>query len=350
MDSVLYDSFERLLTAISTPDVVRQVESGESAQSVWQQLSESGFTDALLSEAAGGAGLSLDDAVKLFFLCGRHALPAPLAQTMVVKAVLMANGIGVPDGPITISTLPVGNSDDVLDCRNVPFGKLAQWVVVPHGASADGLEDVLLPVSEAEQTDTGVHGSLQAHLRWKRPLAGPLVIENAAPWLELAAVITAAHMAGAMETVLNMTVRYAGERSQFGRPIGKFQAVQQQLAVLAELATASRICAESGCREVSACTPNGLSAAVSKARASEAARSIVSIAHAVHAAMGVTEEYDLQIFTRRLIEWSNDYGSAGYWNRRVGDAVLSTDESNTLEFMLSTFFPVTATKQGTVPD
>lgn len=345
MDPVLYDSFERLLTDISTPEIIRQIETGTSAQSIWQQLAESGFSDAMLSEAADGAGLSLDDAFRLFFLCGRQALPAPLAQTMVVKAVLMANGMDVPDGPITISTMPVGNGDEALDCRSIPFGKLAQWVLVPHGGSTDGSRDVLLPAGEAEQVDTGIHGSLQAHFRWKRPFGKALVIEHPAPWLELAAVITAAQMAGAMDTVLNMTVRYAGERTQFGRPIGKFQAVQQQLAVLAELATASRIGAETGCREMSAHPPNLLSAAVSKARASEAARTVVSIAHAVHAAMGITEEYDLQIFTRRLIEWSTDYGSAGYWNRRVGDAVLSADEPNTLEFMLSTFFAPSASDQ-----
>ena len=344
-DSVLYDSFERLLGDVSTPAAVRQTEADPSSPVIWQQLAESGFADVMVSEAADGAGVSLAGAFPLFLLCGRQALPAPLAHTMAVRAILKASGVNVPDGPITIATLPVNNSDGALECRCVPFGKVAQWVLVPHGGTADGSNDVLLAVAEAERTDTGVHGSLQAHFRWNRPFAEAQPIAAGAPWLELAAAITAAQMAGAMDAVLNMTVRYAGERSQFGRPIGKFQAVQQQLAVLAELATASRISAETGCRDESPCAPNALSAAVAKARASEAARAVVSIAHAVHAAMGVTAEYDLQLFTRRLIEWSNDYGSAGYWNRRVGDAVLSTDEPNTLEFMLSTFFPATSADQ-----
>ena len=58
--------------------------------------------------------------------------------------------------------------------------------------------------------------------------------------------------------------------------------------------------------------------------------------------MGITEEYDLQLYTRRLIEWRTDYGSAGYWNRRVGDAVLSSEAPSTLEFMLPVFFSDTA--------
>jgi alkylation response protein AidB-like acyl-CoA dehydrogenase len=148
-------------------------------------------------------------------------------------------------------------------------------------------------------------------------------------------------MAGAMDRILDMTVRYASERAQFGRPIGKFQAIQQQLSVLAELTSASRMAAELGCTGPEPLLPLPLSAAVAKARASEAAETVVKIAHAVHAAMGITAEYDLQIYTRRLIEWRTDYGSAGYWNRRVGDSVLASDASSTLDFMLPAFFQQT---------
>ena len=247
MDPVLYDSFDRLLTDISTPQVVRDIESGGSADTLWQQITESGFADAMVAEDAGGAGLNLSDAFGLFFLCGRHALPLPLAQTMVARGVLAHNGIGIPDGPIVISPLPVAHTNEHVECRNVPFGILARSVIVPHGSASPKARDLLLPASAAACTTTGVHGSQQAHLSWNQPDAG-IVIEDAVPWLEIAAAITAAQMAGAMDTVLNITVRYAGERSQFGRPIGKFQAVQQQLSVLAELATASRVGAELGCQ------------------------------------------------------------------------------------------------------
>lgn len=340
MDPVLYDSFDRLLSDISTPQVIRAIEAGDSPQKLWQQIIDSGFADAMISEQSGGAGLGLCDAFPLFFLCGSHALPIPLAHTMVARSICALNGIIIPDEPIAISPMPVTNSGDTVDCRNVPFGKLAQWVLVSNTGPSDALSHMLLPVSEAICTGTGVNGSLQAHLSWKDALSSGVVLGDTGPWLEVAAAITAALMAGAMDAVLRMTVRYAGERVQFGRPIGKFQAVQQQLSVLAELATASRMAAELGCRDTTPGTPNGIGAAVAKARASEAAGTVVSIAHGVHAAMGITAEYDLQLYTRRLIEWRTDYGSAGYWNRRVGDAVLSSDAPTTLEFMLPTFFPV----------
>ena len=98
MDPVLYDAFDRLLTDISTPQVVREIEAGDSAQNLWQQVIESGFADAMMSEQSGGAGLEMGEAFSLFFLCGRHALPIPLPQTMVVRSMCALNGIAIPDG------------------------------------------------------------------------------------------------------------------------------------------------------------------------------------------------------------------------------------------------------------
>lgn len=344
MDPMLYDALDRLLTEVSPPKVVREMEAGGSPHKLWQQIVESGFADAMVAEESGGGGVSLGDAFSLFFLCGRHALPVPLAHTMVVRSICARNGIDMPEGPITVAPMPVSDTGSTLDCRHVPFGKVAQWVIVPHAGPSDKPVNLLLPVSAAAHTDTGVHGSLQTNLSWKNPQSSGVVLGKTVPWLEIAAAVTAAQMAGAMDAVLQMTVRYAGERSQFGRPIGKFQAIQQQLSVLAELAAATRVGAELGCRETTAGEPNVLAAAIAKARASDAAGTVVSIAHGVHAAMGITDEYDLQLYTRRLIEWRTDYGSAGYWHRRVGDVVLSSDAPSTLEFMLPDLFTETAAR------
>ena len=351
MDSDFHHALDRLLTGISTPAVVRTVDAGGAPLHLWQQIIDSGFADALVAEDRGGAGLGLPDAFHLFFLCGRHALPVPLAQTMIARRLFAADGMRIPEGPIALSPPPVVANDQTIECRNVPFGKVAQWVIVPHADPGDGADASaarpawLLPVSAATRSDSAIHGSLLAHFKWRNPGGDAALITDAAliahpmPWMEIGGLITAALMAGAMDYVLERTVRYAGERSQFGRPIGKFQAIQQQLSVLAELAVASRMAAELGCQEPAPGLPISLAAAAAKARASEAAATVVSVAHAVHAAMGITEEYDLQLYTRRLNEWRTDYGSAGYWNRRVGGAVLASDARCTLDFILPAFFP-----------
>lgn len=345
MDSDFHNALDRLLTGISTPIVVRAVDAGGAPLQLWQQIIDSGFADALVAENRGGAGLGLADAFHLFFLCGRHALPVPLAQTMIARRICAAGGMRIPEGPVALSPPPVVANDQSIECRNVPFGKVAQWVIVPHADAGEGADACaarpawLLPVSAATRGDSAIHGSLLAHFKWRNPGGDAALISDPMPWMEIGGLITAALMAGAMDYVLERTVGYAGERSQFGRPIGKFQAIQQQLSVLAELAVASRMAAELGCQEASPGLPISLAAAAAKARTSEAAATVVSVSHAVHAAMGITEEYDLQLYTRRLNEWRTDYGSAGYWNCRVGGAVLASDALCTLDFMLPAFFP-----------
>ena len=75
---------------------VRAIERGESPAPLWARLEESGFVDALVPEDAGGAGLRLADVFPLLRRRGRHALPLPLAQTMLARA-LLAEAARIPE-------------------------------------------------------------------------------------------------------------------------------------------------------------------------------------------------------------------------------------------------------------
>ena len=114
---------------------------------------------------------------------------------------------------------------------------------------------------------------------------------------------------------------YANERHQFGRPIGKFQAIQHQLSVISEHTFAARMAAQIGCHG-DAATPDRLRVAVAKARTSEAALEVAALAHSIHGAIGFTEEFDLQLFTRRLHLWRQAAGAESYWHGVVGDALV----------------------------
>jgi len=164
---------------------------------------------------------------------------------------------------------------------------------------------------------------------------------------ELAAVVTAAQIVGALERVLGLSVAFANQRVQFGRPIGKFQAIQHQLAVMAEQVTAARLAAQLGCRgggrgrggAGEGLVPDRLHAAVAKSRTSEAAGIVAPMAHAIHGAIGITAELDLQLYTRRLHAWRAEHGSELAWNRVLGEAVLASDVPRTLDFMRSALLP-----------
>lgn len=339
MQDVFADAMEQLLGAFCSPAVVREIERGagrqpnEAAASLWSELIASGFADAWIPENRGGAGLSLPDIFSIVLACGRHALPLPFAHTLLARGLLSAQAC--PVGAITIANAARELADGSIECAQTPFGLTADWVVVDLPSRV-----LLLPVGAASRAATGVHGSLDADLRWSAMPADHRVLPRDRDWRTLGATICAALMAGALEQVLELTLNYANERSQFGKPIGKFQAIQQQLSVMAEDVFAAKMAAQIA---FAATRESVLPAAVAKARASEAAPRVAASAHAVHGAMGFTEEYDLQLYTRRLHEWRMAYGAEQFWNQKLGQAVLER-EGGALDFIRQTLFAATTTE------
>ncbi len=310
------DAVEQLLAEASTPRRVREIEDGGSPAALWRAIAESGFADALVPEERGGAALGLSGALPIVLACGRHALPVPLAHTLAVRALLAAAGKAWPDGPATFARETPGDGPG-LTCHRVPYGRVAEWALVAREGSS-----VLLPVAAAQVTPARVRGSLEADLRWTSIPGDAPAIAGEAPLGAIGAALYAAQLAGAMDRVLELTVAHANDRVQFGRSIGKFQAIQQQLSVMAEQVFAARMAARIGCHGASH-LPGELQAAVAKARASEAAVTVAAIAHAVQGAMGITEEGDLQLYTRRLHEWRLAYGAERHWNERIGRSLLA---------------------------
>ncbi len=335
MNELLSQPFERLLADCSTPEAIRQVERGGSTAELWARIDASGYLDALVAEQAGGAGLSLADAFPLFVAEGRHALPVPLAHTMVVRAVLAHAGIEAPAGAIAMASQTRVDAGGAVTALATPYGKIADWVAA---AMPEGW--LLLPTAKADVRDTGIHGSLRADLHWPAQARAGLALHAAVAWREAGAAIAAAQLAGAMQRALEMTVTYANDRVQFGRSIGKFQAIQHQISVMAEHVVAAHMAAEIGCSGPGP-LPHNLRAALAKARASEAATLATSTSHAVHGAIGVTAEMDLQLYTRRIHEWRADFGSERHWNRVLGHALIASPAASALEFMRADLIPTT---------
>lgn len=148
----------------------------------------------------------------------------------------------------------------------------------------------------------------------------------------LSAVIHTMLIAGALEKLLEICVDYANMREQFGKPIGRQQSLQHMLAQLAEQAALIRVTGQYGASE-GLDVPENL-AAVAKYNASAAVPAVTSIAHAVHGAIGVTQEYDLQLWIRRLYEWRAAAGSESYWVPKIGAARLAQAQQSSVDFAL----------------
>lgn len=313
------DAARQVLADQCTPQVVRAIESGGRAapatQQLWAQLEAAGLADALLPEDDGGAGLGLAQVFGVLEQCGAHALPLPLGETMVARALLARAGVAHPAGSIALARgerLPDGG----LRCALVRGGQVADQVLAQAGDAWH-----LLTTADAQAAPQAL--TLDVALSWTaaQVQAAPR-IEVQADARTLQAAVLAPQMAGALAHVFQRTLQYANERQQFGRPIGKFQAIQHQLAVMSEHVFAARMAAQLGCSGAGV-QPDRLRVATAKARCSEAALAVSELAHSIHGAIGFTEEYDLQLFTRRLHAWRQSAGSESYWHDVAGAALLA---------------------------
>jgi acyl-CoA dehydrogenase len=155
----------------------------------------------------------------------------------------------------------------------------------------------------------------------RTPVLAAAPLPGAADWLQAeGALYRAVQMSGALERILDYSLLYAQQRVQFGRPIGKFQAVQHMLALLAGHAAAAGAATDAAV-EASAGQPNAFAVAVAKARVGEAAGKGAEIAHQIHAAMGYTREHNLHFSTRRLWAWRDEFGNETFWQMRLGRLV-----------------------------
>ena len=137
-------------------------------------------------------------------------------------------------------------------------------------------------------------------------------------------------MAGAMEALLVQAVQYARECVQFGRPIAKFQIIQQELAKLAGDVAASGVAAEAAFyaaarSATTSPTPTDprFEIAVGKTRAGDSVQQATGIAHQVHGATGFTYEHGLHFATRRLWAWRAEFGTDTYWAADIGSRAIA---------------------------
>ena len=327
LQTMLSDTANRLFTDQLPKSVREAAEEGQWPQQLWQAVEENGFGHVLVSEARGGAGAGWSDAAVLLKACGTHAVPLPLAETIVAAWLLDQADLDVPQGPLTLAQADLRQDGDSVVCAApllaVPFATQCRHLVAvcPHNDGvrvalfADGKPfNVVATIARDPVADTVFDAPAVAHGRAQLPHDAVM---------QFGAVMRAAGIAGALQAILLQAVQYAGDRVQFGRPISKFQAVQHQLAELASHAASVGVAVDAAARAIQA---NPMTAsfdiAAAKVRAADAAQIGASIAHQTHGAIGFTYEHGLHFWTRRLWSWAPEFGGAAYWAQRLGkDAI-----------------------------
>ena len=323
-DTILYDSAVRLFRNLAAPEVSSTAADGAWPEPLWRAVEQAGYPDAL---AGGPAGMV--EATTILRAAGHHAAPIPLAETMLARWLCAACGIEAPAGALTVGPVEPGDRLELAEpavaghAGYIPWGRAAAAIVLIAG-------DRLLVVEQPAANfipGRNLAGEPRDHLGAIEPSGRSAALPRAVDlgvMQRYGALCRAAQMTGAMEAVLALSTRYANDRVQFGRPIAKFQAIQQQLAQLAEQAAAALVAVESAAVAVAAAWPSmALAAAAAKIRAGEAAGKVAEIAHQVHGAIGFTREHSLHRLTCRLWSWRDEFGTESHWSRELGRAVMA---------------------------
>ena len=328
MKDMFEETAERVLGDLITPELIIASENGAWPEGLWHAVEENGLGLAAAPESSGGVGGSWHDAFVLIRAAGRHSAPVPLAETILVNWLLGLAGLDGAPGSATLAA----TGGDLADGRfsgtlgDIPWGGQAGHVLAIAGGN-------LVLLSSADGSRTGAFNAA-------REPRDTLTFDSASPvalaplpasWppetlLLGGAMIRSAQIAGGLGRLLDTAIDYANQRIQFGRAIGKFQAIQHQLALLAEQTALASAAAEMAFA-ASETAPSPAAIAAAKAVASEAAGQGAAIAHAVLGAIGFTYEHDLHFTTRRLWSWRSEFGSQSYWAQDVGRRLCRQGES-----------------------
>jgi alkylation response protein AidB-like acyl-CoA dehydrogenase len=319
---MLRETTARALGDLLTDAARAEMAAGLLPRALWSALEDLGLPCALLPEDSGGFGAPLAQALSLLVVAGEHALPLPLADTMLARFLLAKAGVEAPPGVLALAP----GAEIVLDSRgrasgrawSAPWGRHSDAVVVV--CETPDRPVILTAARSALKIEPGldIAGDPSDDLVFEGVAAAP------APFTALearaaGAATRALMIAGALRAVTAMTTQYAEERKQFGRAIGKFQAVQQNLAVLAGQSASAAAAADLAAEAVAAWGPGLVPAvAAAKMRCGEAAGVGAAIAHQTHGAIGFTREHRLHRFTLRLSAWRDQYGREAEWARLLG--------------------------------
>jgi acyl-CoA dehydrogenase len=333
MRELFETTIERIFVDLISPDLIRQCAAGAWPGELWSTLEEAEMTLAAVPEALGGAGATWEDTFTLVRAAGAHSVPVPFSDALLANWLLGRAGLRPSKGPIAVAV------DSQLACVNghasgrlekVPWGRDLKQIVAIVADPDPRL--VLLDTASATQLErrSNLAGEPRDTVIFDRAKvihAEPLPSGTPPDLLLLCgAMLRSTQMAGALQSLLQMTTGYATERVQFGKPIGHFQVIQQQIAVMAEHTACCLLAAEAAFAESSSdITPLPIMAA--KICAGEAASTCASTAHAVHGAIGFTDEHSLHLKTRRLWAWRAEYGSQNFWSQRLGQSVCEAGSS-----------------------
>jgi acyl-CoA dehydrogenase len=340
MSVIVVEQADRLFQQHVNKNILADADDGKWAASLWAALEDAGLPLALVPEAAGGVGLAASVVAGLIRRAAFYSVPLPLAETIIASRLWVDAGGDVLDGAVTLA--PVNPQDSLIVAENgsgmtlsgtahhVPWGVQAPTALV-FARDANG-KGSLCRVLSAQLRPNRPRRNIAYEPRDEMHFDGVQLsasdVRPAPDYLDedglmaFGAAIRVQQMIGGMERCLDYALTYANERVQFGRPIGKFQAIQHMLAGAAGHFAAASATADA-LFESERLGDDDFAVAIAKSRCGEAAGQVAAVCHQVHGAMGFTQEHPLHFSTRRLWAWRDEWGAESYWQERVGRKICA---------------------------
>ncbi|MER2121151.1 MAG: acyl-CoA dehydrogenase family protein [Solibacillus sp.] len=310
-------------------ETVDLLEENKWAEDVWQLLLENELHHVAVSEDDGGAGGDVEDLFALYFLVGRYAAPVPFIEHTLANFFLQQVDLKGFGQLTTYSiTNPLQLKDNALSgtLKHVGWAQYAEKIVTvaqegsQHFIVVADLKDALLKNSTnlaAEPRSEVVFENLKALNKL------PITANQYDAFKKFVTAASVSKMSGALTTAFQLSIQFSKEREQFGRPIHRFQLVQQHLANMAGEQTLMTV-AVNNILTLLADGREENEVAYARLRMEDASRTVATSAHQVHAAIGVTHEHRLHHYTRRLWAWRDEEFTARYWKKQLAQQLLET--------------------------
>ena len=312
-----------LLDTLSSPERVRAAIAGDDGydRALWKAMVDQGWMGVEVDEKRGGLGLGTVAAAVLLEQVGRHVAPVPfLPSLLALGALARAADDGVRAAEPWVERLVSGDAVGCVAWGDGPVvaAPVADVAVIgaPDRVTALDLTAHGRPTREPAMDLTRALGWLHGEeVAPGMTLGGG---EAADALLDRGAAYTSAEMLGGASRVLELTVDYAKERVQFGRPIGSFQAVKHRCADMLVDVEGMRSTAYHGAWCIGAAEPDAsVAASTAKVWCSDASRRVMASGLQVHGGIGFTWEHDLHLYLKRSQLDQVTFGDAAFHRDRI---------------------------------
>lgn len=344
MKEMILEVVERMLKENVDKDLVDVVEQGQWSPSVWELFEESSMTLVAVAEKNDGAGGDIEDLLNIVRLTGKYAAPIPFAETTFANYLLEYTGLNVTENLATYMV----SADQAFSLEDGRLNGTAQHInwarhthsLVALAANLDKFHLVKVSLTEAElMNSANLAGEPRDTVTFNKAnilqVSKPLTPEQLQYIKTLETAFVSALMTGAIEKVNELTVQYTKEREQFGRPIHRFQLVQQHIVQLAG-ETAISLAAFNNLTAALLSDNHTNEAAYTRLRLEEAITLVTAISHQVHAAIGTTYEHSLHQYTRRLWSWRDEGLNSSYWSDVVAMNLLENSSDSLWTYLTNT--------------